>query len=154
MKQIIENEVDTINDLIEINNDRIEGYEKAMEELKPTDTDLQQVFTRMAAQSRGFVQELRAASPATYEDQAEGSTVKGKLYRAWQDVKSTIAGSDRYSVLAFCEFGEDAAQRAYKEALNLEEPLSSTLFDMLSRQKLELQRSHDEIKALRDAQKL
>lgn len=153
MKQIIENEIDTIKDLIEINNDRIAGYEKAMQELKPNDTDLHQLFLRMAGQSKGFAQELKAATPSFVEENEDGTTVRGKLYRAWMDIKSSIAGNDRYSVLAFCEYGEDAAQRAYKEALNLEEPLSSTLFDLLSRQKIALQQSHDEIKMLRDAQR-
>jgi len=34
-----------LNDLIEINNDRIKGYEKAIEELKDGDQDLKTLFS-------------------------------------------------------------------------------------------------------------
>jgi hypothetical protein len=41
-----------LNDLIRINNDRIEGYEKALKELKAEDNDLQLVFLKAIDQSR------------------------------------------------------------------------------------------------------
>ena len=37
---IIENQARLLNDLILINNDRVVGYQKAMEELKEEDSDL------------------------------------------------------------------------------------------------------------------
>ena len=39
--------IETLNDLIMINNDRIAGYEKAMEELKGKETDLTVLFEKM-----------------------------------------------------------------------------------------------------------
>jgi uncharacterized protein (TIGR02284 family) len=50
-----------------------------------------------------------------------------------------------------CEFGEDAAQKAYKMAL-AEEGLSAHLRSLITEQKAALRMSHDEIKALRDSQ--
>ena len=52
-----------------------------------------------------------------------------------------------------CEFGEDAAQKAYKTALNTED-LPAYLFALINRQKDELKSAHDEVKALRDQEKL
>src|SRR5690606_24910937 len=79
-----------------------------------------------------------------------GTTASGKVYRAWMDLKAVFTGHDRKSVLANCEFGEDAAQKAYKMALE-DEGLSANLRSMITDQKAELRLSHDEIKALRDS---
>jgi len=49
---IASNTAEVLNDLIQINNDRIEGYQKAIEELKATDTDLTNLFTGFITQSQ------------------------------------------------------------------------------------------------------
>ena len=56
---INEKTAEVLNDLIRINNDRIKGYEKAADETKAKDTDLQAVFRQMAAESRSYVNDLR-----------------------------------------------------------------------------------------------
>ena len=43
-----DNLVSVLNDLIRINNDRIEGYERASKEAKDIDVDLRAIFNRMA----------------------------------------------------------------------------------------------------------
>jgi uncharacterized protein (TIGR02284 family) len=138
-----------LNDLIEINNDRIAGYQKAIEELHVEDSDLKSLFVEMVRQSHrhkaALVQEVQVlgAEPET------GSTTSGKIYRTWMDIKAIFTGHDRETVLNNCEFGEDAAQKAYKMALDTE-ALSANLRSLISNQKSELKASHDEIKALRD----
>jgi uncharacterized protein (TIGR02284 family) len=78
----------------------------------------------------------------------QGTTTSGKIYRAWMDVKAVFGGHDRHTVLANCEAGEDAAQRAYRMAL--EHDLPAFIRELLVRQQQTLKESHDEIKALRD----
>jgi len=145
-----------LNDLVLINNDRIAGYEKALEELKSGDEthylDLSALFQTMIDESREFRNELGREVQVLGEDMAEGTMASGKLYRVWMDVKTLFTGKDRHSILAACEGGEDAAQKAYAEALENEE-LPSFLREMISRQKEELMEAHDEIKALRDQSK-
>lgn len=153
MKAVIEMEVDVINDLIRINNDRIEGYRKASEDLKPEDADLKPLFSRMMQESREYIQELRASHPGMDDEAIDETTNKGKLYRAWMDVKATFTGHDRHSLLAACEYGEDAAQKAYETAMEDEDPVSSELYNVISMQKSKLRRSHDQIKTLRDRSK-
>ncbi|MBP8067221.1 MAG: PA2169 family four-helix-bundle protein, partial [Pedobacter sp.] len=85
------------------------------------------------------------------EEIETGTTGSGKIYRAWMDVKAVFTGHDRKTVLNNCEFGEDAAQKAYKMALE-EDALSADLRSLITEQKAALRISHDEIKALRDAQ--
>jgi len=43
-----EKTIGVLNDLIRINNDRIEGYERAVRETNEGDMDLRNIFNRMA----------------------------------------------------------------------------------------------------------
>ena len=144
-----------LNDLILINNDRIAGYEKAIDELKSRDNataedlDLIVLFERMIDESRENRNVLGQEVQVLGGDMAEGTMTSGKLYRAWMDVKTLFTGKSRHSILEACEAGEDAAQKAYREALE-EEDLPAFLRETIRGQKELLKQSHDEIKALRD----
>lgn len=140
-----------LNDLIQINNDRIKGYERAIEELKSEDADLKSLFVRMISESHTYKMALATEVQALGDEIEDGTTNSGKIYRAWMDVKAVFTGHDRKTILNNCEFGEDAAQKAYKTAL-AEEGLSADLRELITDQKAALRISHDEIKALRDAQ--
>ena len=141
--------IEVLNDLIQINNDRIEGYEKARKELKDGDADLKSLFLNMIEESQKYKMALATEVSAVGEDIETGTTTSGKIYRAWMDVKALFSGDDRQTVLNNCEFGEDAAQNAYKAALE-EEELPANLRELISDQKASLRVSHDEIKRLRD----
>ncbi|RYY50265.1 MAG: PA2169 family four-helix-bundle protein [Chitinophagaceae bacterium] len=150
--------ISTLNDLVLINNDRIAGYEKALEELRDrddngaSDADLVTLFGSMITDSREFRNELGKEVQVLGGEMAEGTMTSGKIYRAWMDVKAIFTGKDRHTILASCEGGEDAAQKAYKSAL-AEEDLSASAREMISSQQIQLKRAHDQIKALRDASK-
>ena len=147
-KEIIE----VLNDLIKINNDRIEGYDKAIENAKTIDIGLQTIFSKMKSESIKYIAELHNRILQLGGEPTDNTTVSGKLYRAWMDVKATFTGKDRKSLLDACEYGEDAAQKAYKDAIE-EEGLPADIRDLITEQKRSLRRSHDEIKAMRDMQK-
>lgn len=145
-----ENLVAVLNDLIRINNDRIEGYHKANNEARDIDADLRAIFTRMADESREYVSELIQEVVKLGGEPATGTTASGKIYRAWMDVKATFSGHDRESVLAACEFGEDAAQKAYKSALESDAEMTADVRQLIANQKASLKTSHDVIKKYRD----
>lgn len=139
-----------LNDLMQINNDRIVGYQKAIDELNGKEADLQVLFNDMIAQSRELHTEL-ANQARMIGDQIEtDTTTSGKIYRAWMDVKAFFSGKDRKAILSNCEGGEDAAQKAYKMAEEIDDLPADTRM-LISRQKQQLKTSHDRIKALRDA---
>lgn len=140
-----------LNDLIQINNDRIAGYERAIEELSPEDSDLKALFVKMVGESHQHKMALATEVQALGSDVEGGTTNSGKIYRAWMDVKAVFTGKDRKTILNNCEFGEDAAQKAYKTALE-EDDLSANLRAIISEQKAELRISHDQVKSLRDMQ--
>ncbi len=111
---------DIMNDLLKINNDRIANYEKAINESKDLDIDLKAIFEKMIQQSTQYKNDLTKEiekNAGIVED--DTTSASGKIYRAWMEIKSSFTDSDRHSILASCEFGEDAAQRAYEAALSI-----------------------------------
>lgn len=147
-----EKTVEVLNDLIRINNDRIAGYEKAEAETDIHDADLKAIFRQMAAESRSYVNDLTKYIAVGGTEPASGTTISGKIYRAWMDVKITFTGQDRKSILASCEFGEDAAQKAYEDVLMSDAEISAELRQLIIDQKNSLTKSHNTIKSLRDVQ--
>jgi len=141
--------IEILNDLIQINNDRIKGYERAIEELKDDNDDLKTMFAVFIDQSRQNIMALGKEVQTYGADMATGTTGSGKIYRAWMDVKALFTGHDRQTVLENCEFGEDAALKAYHTALKKED-LPEYLKQMFVQQHELLLKSHNQVKALRD----
>jgi len=147
-----ENVREVLNDLIKINHDRIEGYERAVEDTRDKDTDLQSIFHQMADESKQYATELESEVRKVGGEPASDTTVSGKIYRVWMDLKSTVTGKARKSILESCEYGEDAAQKAYAEALKTDSELPSDIRQIIVNQKAALKTSHDTIKRYRDMQ--
>jgi uncharacterized protein (TIGR02284 family) len=141
--------IEILNDLIQINNDRIRGYQRAIEELKDDNDDLKTLFAVFIDQSRQNIMILGKEVQTFGGDMATGTTGSGKIYRAWMDVKAVFTGHDRHTVLENCEFGEDAALKAYHTALQKED-LPEYLKEMITEQHQLLLKSHNQVKALRD----
>ncbi len=141
--------IEVLNDLILINNDRIAGYENALKELDKDDDDLRSLFLSMIKESQDIRMELGSEVGSLGGDMETGTTGSGKIYRAWMDIKAAFTGHGRHAVLANCEAGEDAAQKAYTEALRADD-LPGYIREMLGEEQWTLKTSHDKIKALRD----
>ncbi len=146
-----ENGTGIINDLIEINNDRVAGFEKVIADIEDENIDLKELFQTYANQSQKNAQEL-AAIVGDVDEVETGNSVSGTLHRAWIDVKSLFGGSDRASILSEAERGEDAIKKAYKDALTDGE-LPASAFETVSAQAHQINSAHDKIKALRDIAK-
>ena len=147
----METNTEVLNDLIKINNDRIKGYEKAAKETKEGDMDLRQLFTDMAGESVTYAEQLKSLTVGKGPSPADETTLDGDIYRAWMDVKATFSGNSRKAILASCEFGEDAAQKAYEKALK-KPGLSNDVRQLITVQKDQLRMAHDRIKRMRDTQ--
>jgi uncharacterized protein (TIGR02284 family) len=145
--------VEVLNDLIQINNDRINGYEKAGEEIRDKDIDLQAMFSKLANDSRKYASELSREVIRLGGNPDTGTTGSGKLYRVWMDVKTVFTGKDRQAILESCEFGEDAAQKAYKAALASDAEIPVETRQLITDQQSSLKTAHDLVKEYRDAHK-
>jgi uncharacterized protein (TIGR02284 family) len=150
--ETIEKSVEVLNDLIEINNDRIAGFEHAIKDLGEGDADLKAVFEKFASDSRQNVQELTLAVNRVGGEAETGTSGTGSIHRAWLDVKATFTGHDRKSVLDECERGEDAIKKAYQSALTDNEDFPAGILQVISSQQQTVSAGHDKIKALRDSQ--
>jgi uncharacterized protein (TIGR02284 family) len=139
-----------LNDLVRINRDRTEGYQKAIEALKPTDIDLKTMFTNAANDSMGNTNALAAEVQNRGGDPASDTTQSGKIYRVWMDIRSGISAHDRKSILSLCEFGEDAALRVYRLALESEVAIPRDIRELIEEQKDGIQAMHDIVKRYRD----
>ncbi|HXL55661.1 MAG TPA: PA2169 family four-helix-bundle protein [Chitinophagaceae bacterium] len=143
--------IDVLNDLVQINNDRIAGYEKAIKDSKPEDSAFHSMFRRMIDESSQYKRELIGAiNTLGGEADIRSTTASGKVYRVWMDVKSTFTGRSDLSVLELCEFGEDAAQKAYDEALKSDVEMPAKIREIIVNQKGQLRNAHDTIKRQRD----
>ena len=141
--------IEILNDLIQINNDRVKGFEKALIDVEG-DNELKLVFTEKIAESHRFRAELGREVEVLGGDAEAGTSFSGTLHRNWLDMKAKFTGHSEHSILEDCEFGEDAILKAYKTAV-ADEHLPAYLNDTLNDQLTVLQASHDEIKALRDS---
>lgn len=79
-----------LNDLIVINNDRVEGYKTAA--IETPETDLKILFSAMQSTSESNRVELAAAVTRLGGEVEEGTRASGKFFRFWMDFKATITG--------------------------------------------------------------
>ena len=141
--------VGILNDLIEINNDRIKGFENALKDVEG-DAELKATFTEKIGESHRLKMQLAKEVETLGQEAETGTSVSGTIHRTWLDVRAKFTGHSEHTILEDCEFGEDAILKAYKSALT-EEHLPAYVRDILNDQLVVLQAAHDEIKALRDS---
>ena len=144
---------DIMNDLLKINNDRIAGYEKAIKESGGLDIDLKAIFESMIRQSTVYKEELALEIEKNGGIVEDDTTAAGKIYRAWMDIKAAITDADRHSILASCEFAEDAAQRAYESALASRSLTDDGVRALIAEEQASLKKSHNMIKQQHNAHK-
>ncbi len=148
---IIKNEeiVDDLNDLVKINNDRIQGYEKAIEDTK--DADLDELFRHSIIQSQKFRSQLAdhiVRIDGTAVSDATTSDLSSKIHRAWIDIKAAVTGKDRSTVLSSVEYGENAAVEAYQDAIE-KDHIPAYIKEDLQAQLSELKATADKMSALK-----
>lgn len=142
-----EKTVDVLNTLIQINNDRFEGYETAFKETE--EQDLKAQFSQFMQTSQHCKQELVGEVTRLGGEPTESTTVSGKFFRVWMDVKSSITSKNRKAILGSCDYGENVADETYQNVLNDDlEHLSFEQQNMLNAQHALLKADHDLVKSM------
>jgi len=145
-----EKTVDTLNTLVEINNDRIEGYQTASEDTD--EQDLKRMFSQFAQTSHDCRKELANEITNLGGSPTEETKNTGKLFRAWMDVKAALTGKDRKAILNSCEFGEDNAIDTYENVLQDDtEYLNPQHVSMINTQLSNLRGDRNKVKTMLDA---
>lgn len=145
--------IEVLNDLIKINADRMEGYDKAASNLESSEVMLKSLFYQIADESKDIKERLSDKVTSLGGEPATDTTERGKVYRFWMDIKVTFSGDDTQATLESCEFGEDAAQRAYKKAIEESAEFPEDVKHMIKNQQHLLKMSHDLIRNHRDENK-
>lgn len=147
----MENEktIEVLNTLIQINNDRIEGYESAAKETE--ERDLKSFFSELSKTSQQCIQELIEEVNKLGGSPTDGTKTTGKFFRVWMDVKAALSGNDRKAILNSCEYGEDVAKDTYENALKDDsDHLTTEQKTMIKAQHGLLTTDHDKVKMMRD----
>jgi uncharacterized protein (TIGR02284 family) len=136
-----------LNDLIETLKDGQEGFKQAAESV--SNPNLKSLFSDYSQQRSRFATALQTEARRHGEPDPEtSSSATGALHRGWINLKSAITGGDEHAILAECERGEDSAVEEYKKALD--NGLSPTAQELVTRQFAEIKAAHDRIRNLRD----
>ncbi len=107
--------IKTLNELIETCKDGEKGFAEAAEKAK--DSSLKVLFSKYSAQRQHFAQELRTAVSQLGGDPADSGHVSASLHRGWISVKEALSSDSDTALINECESGEDAAMKAYREAI-------------------------------------
>lgn len=113
--------VSVISELAEFVKDGQLGYKKAAEETK--DPNLKQFCIAHSTERATFLTELNEIITRYGGNPEMDSTVKGKIYRQWMDVKAALTGNDEEAIIGSCLYGEEWAQKAFHDALEYELPM-------------------------------
>jgi uncharacterized protein (TIGR02284 family) len=137
--------VSTLNGLIETCKDGENGFKKASEEAK--EPSLQALFAKYSAQRTGYSRELQQAVASLGEKPAESGHVAATLHRGWMTLKESLSKHEDTAIIDEAEAGEDAAVKAYREALAKDLP--TTVLEMVRRQFAGIQEAHGTIRDLK-----
>lgn len=113
-----EKTVSVLNDLLNITNDRIEGFSKVEDKVWDTHSALRNDYDQMVSQSQVMKTDLIKLINEKGGQADNTTSTAGALHRAWIDVKNTFAGDKDESTLENVVFGEKGAIDAYQDALD------------------------------------
>jgi len=139
--------VSVLNDLLNITNDRIQGFSKVEDKVWDNYPALRNDYDNMVSQSLTMKNELsdliteRGGTPET------SGSVAGAIHRGWIDVKNAFAGDNAEATLENVVYGEKAAIDAYQNALDSGDLCSESSRVVLN-QLHHLKASHDKFKTL------
>ena len=142
--------IEVLNNLIELNGDRIEGYATAS--VETDDTSLKALFNKFKQTSEVCKSELVAEVQRLGGESVEGTRITGKFFRAWMDVKAALTGNNKKFILESCEYGEDTIKHDYEKTLrDYSGDLTLEQESLIKGQYNLLKAEHDEVKSLRDS---
>lgn len=113
-----EKTVSVLNDLLNITNDRIEGFSKVEDKVWDTHSGLRSDYDQMVSQSQVMKADLIQLINQKGGQADNTTSTAGALHRAWIDVKNAFAGDKDESTLENVVFGEKGAIDAYQDALD------------------------------------
>ncbi|WP_294279437.1 PA2169 family four-helix-bundle protein [uncultured Chryseobacterium sp.] len=112
-----EKTVSVLNDLLNITNDRIEGFSKVEDKVWENHSGLKADYDKMVSESQNMKNDLIRLINEKGGEADNTTSTAGAIHRAWIDVKNTFSGNKDEATLENVVFGEKAAIKAYEDAL-------------------------------------
>lgn len=135
--------VNILNDLLQITNDRIKGFEKVEGKVWENYSGLKGEYDRMISQSKMMKNEIINLITERGGNPNDSTTVAGNLHRTWIDIKNSLPTSNKdIETLQNVVFGEKNALKIYDEALksgDLDNESHKIISDQLNSLKLSYQ---------------
>ena len=136
-----------LKQVVNVLQDSQKGFADLGERLK--DETLKRYFLAESLKRAHFHGELESElHHAGVHDVHETGTTPGTLHRLWGDLKAKVLRGD-HELLVTAEQGEDAAKKAYANAL--EQPLPAPIQQLLLTQQTHILMAHDFVRGHRDA---
>ncbi len=110
--------VDVLNNLLQITNDRLEGFKNVDAKMISSYPKLRQEYDHAVIQSNRFRTELSSLIQEKGGDPDDNATVAGGLHRTWIDVKNALSFNKGEATLENVLFGEKAAIKAFENAVH------------------------------------
>jgi uncharacterized protein (TIGR02284 family) len=145
---------DALNSLIQINNDRISGYEKAVAQTQTEHPNLSMLCSEMAEESRDFVSVLKAKVWKLKGEAEDGNSFSGMVHRVFMEVKWIFSGTDKKAIITSCINGDTAALKAYDQALHSNAEMSAETRQLLISQQQSIQHALDRLTQEKNALEL
>ncbi|MDI5889223.1 PA2169 family four-helix-bundle protein [Flavobacterium yafengii] len=144
-----EKSIVVLNNLIEINNDRIQVYETAT--IVTEESDLKNLFSEFQKTSEIFKSELVEEVQKMGGIPVDVIKKNNFFVKLWMNFKVKLVDKDREDILNTLEYKEFVAIKSYKETLidNFDH-LTVELLIILKSQQLLLTAHHDKVKKLGD----
>ena len=137
----------TLSKLVDLLRSSHQGFTDLGEHIK--DEPVRLFFLKELQERANFAGELEnELHRLGVQDVHQSGMLAGTVHRAWGELKAKLGGGDK-TLLDTAEQGEDAAKKAYQEALEVHLP--ADIRDVLTRQQAHILMSHDKVKAFRDA---
>lgn len=137
----------TLNELIATSKDGEEGFHAAADNVE--NPVLRIFFMEKAERCREGAEQLQDIIREMGGSPARGGSIAGAVHRLWVTIRGTLSGMDDDRILAECERGEEAAARAYEEALN--QPLPADVRRVVDRHYAEIIANRDRVREMRNA---
>jgi uncharacterized protein (TIGR02284 family) len=141
--------LDILNNLLVINNERIEGYNFAAEQ---TDISVLQVlFSRLTETSLACKEELCKEVYKLGGRPPQDADGPGDFNKAWGEIKTALEKNDHKAILTSCYLEEFMAMKSYEYALRYySDHLTTQHNQLFYKQKERLKEDHDRVKNLCD----
>jgi uncharacterized protein (TIGR02284 family) len=138
--------IDTLNHLIAISKDGVNGMKSAAEHAKSA--DLKGTLERLSVERGQVASELESLVRGLGGDPEKSGTTLGAAHRGWMNLKEAVSIADDKSLMEECERGEDSAMKEFREAIA--QPFPSQVQAKVQDCFQQVKRSHDQIRRLRN----